>query len=119
MNQFPQTMLVHTSNGVENRVVDHLQCAATSRRKGIHATGLTAVPKLREGEEIKWTTNGECHIIQHPVGRFVTSIRYEYEFEQIKRIVEYSDGDTFERYVTRMPTPAEFELEKAEHNVYG
>ena len=112
-------MNVHTAKGIEERQVDFLRATVTAERKGIHATGLTAVPKLREGEEIKWASNGDCHIIQHPVNRFVTAIRYEYEYEQIKRIVEYSDGDTFERYVTRMPTPAEFELEKAEHNVYG
>lgn len=119
MNQFPRTMAVRTSNGVEMREVDYLQCAATSKKVGIHASGLTSVPKLKAGEEIRWCSNGECHVIvTHDYGRIVTGLRYDYDGQLIMRVVEYSDGTSYETQVAQMPTREEFEAEKELLNVF-
>jgi len=119
MEQFPDTMVVRTSHGVEKREVDHMRCFTDWKQRRAHGTGLIAVPRLRKGEEIRWATDGSCHVIETPVGpRFVTGLRYDYDGQQILRIVEYSDGTTYENHVAQMPTREEFEKEKELYSVH-
>lgn len=113
MEQFETTMKVFLSGreGPFDRKVSHYE-------RNPDGPGLRAIPALYEGEEIRWTITGECLVIKlfGVTGRFVTALRYEWDFQQVKRIVEYSDGKTYESHVAGMPTQEEIRKEAEDYN---
>lgn len=106
----PLHMTVYTKNGKETRPIAEVMKQLVNYRgipEYVHN------PVLRDGERIQRTADGRCLIVEHYVNdrSFVTAVRYEWDYQQVKRIVEYADGHTYESHVPGMPTKEEFQME--------
>lgn len=102
---------IYTKNGEETRPIENL--ARLVNFRGIPT--YVRVPQLRPGEDMFHTDEGDCVIVEitEPVTRnFVVSVKYEWDYQDVKRTLVYADGRTYEDHVASMPTKEEFQAEK-------
>lgn len=100
---------VYTKNGEETRPIENL--ARLVNYRGFPE--YVREPQLRPGEELFRTRSGDCIIVeaQDDCCAIVVGVDYEWEYQQVKRTLTYSDGRTSVSYQDKMPTREEYQLE--------